>query len=111
MTPEQVLLQARSSGIAISVEEGKLAVTPASRLSPELRQAIRDHKAKLVQVLSGPNRDTNDGWDRMRRASPHLGNTVSDGQKQYQLWGITPRGGICFDGKVLRTLDLEELGV
>lgn len=111
MTPEQVLSQARSSGISISVEEGKLAVSPASRLTPDLRQAIRDHKDELLQTLSQPPRDTDDGWDRMRRAAAHLGRTVSDGQKQYQLWGITPRGGICFDGKVLRTLDLEELGI
>jgi len=45
------------------------------------------------------------GWERMRALSLSLGRVVRHGEKQYQLWGVTPRGAICFDGYVLRTFD------
>jgi len=112
MDARQVLEEARLAGLQISVEDGNLAVTPSSLLTESLREAIRVHKPELVKALSVPAVPEPDcGWARMSLAGSRLGGIVSDGRKQYQLWGITPRGVICFDGQVLRTFDLTEVGL
>jgi hypothetical protein len=112
MDARQVLEEARLAGLKISVEDGNLAVTPSSLLTESLREAIREHKPALVKALAMPAvPDPDWGWERMRIAGARLGTIVSDGRKQYQLWGVTPRGAICFDGQVLRTFDLAEVGL
>jgi hypothetical protein len=112
MDAQKVLEEARLAGLQISVEDGNLVVTPSGLLTDSLREAIREHKLELVKALSVPAVPEPDcGWERMRLAGTRLGDIVSDGRKQYQLWGVTPRGAICFDGQVLRSFDLAEVGL
>src|SRR5262245_63434904 len=41
----------RRRGFALAPEGDSLRITPSSRLSPELRQAIRAHRAELLALL------------------------------------------------------------
>lgn len=46
------LLQVRASGFTLGVSDNKLLVTPASRLTAELRASLRAHKDELVVLLA-----------------------------------------------------------
>lgn len=111
MIGHAILHRLQDAGLKVSLEGERLVVTPASLLNDELRRDIRQFKPALIEVLKGalsPGLD-DAGWGRMRDLSRHLGCQVTDGTKHYQLWGITPRGAICFDGYVLRTLEIQEV--
>jgi len=49
---QDILRQVQSLGISITFQGDNLVCTPGSKLTPELRQAIRQHKAELVEWLS-----------------------------------------------------------
>jgi hypothetical protein len=51
MGAQSVLDQLRNLGLTISIEDDRLAVKPASWLTPELSQAIREHKPDLMRLL------------------------------------------------------------
>lgn len=52
MNPAKQLIEA---GFDVSVtDSGKLAVTPASKLTPELRTFIATHKPEIVAALTAP---------------------------------------------------------
>ena len=52
MNPAKQLIEA---GFDVSVtDSGKLAVTPASKLTPELRTFIANHKPEIVAALTAP---------------------------------------------------------
>lgn len=43
-----------AAGLSVSVDAGRLMVSPASRLTDTHRDAIRHHKAELLALLSAP---------------------------------------------------------
>jgi hypothetical protein len=111
MIGHTVLRRLQEAGLNVNLDGERLIVSPSSLLDDDLRDNIRRFKPHIVEVLKGaldPHLDDS-GWERMRAISQLLGGTVTDGTKHYQLWGITPRGAICFDGYVLRTLEFEDI--
>ena len=52
MSIESILYQLRNLGLTVSLEGDRLAVRPPARLTPALRQAIREHKPDLERLLS-----------------------------------------------------------
>jgi hypothetical protein len=53
MTPTDLLALLQRSGISVRLADGKLLVSPASRLTDDERQALREHRDGLIAVLSG----------------------------------------------------------
>ena len=51
-TPLGLLFTLQAAGFALTVRAGKLIVAPASKLTPELTDAIREHKAGLLTLLT-----------------------------------------------------------
>lgn len=51
MSAQSILEQIGNLGLSVSIEEDRLAVRPKERLTPELRQAIREHKAEILRLL------------------------------------------------------------
>ena len=107
MIGHAVLHRLQAAGLNVELDDQRIVVSPASLLNDELRNDIRQFKSQLGEVLQGvlDPRIDDAGWERMRELSISLGRVVKHDGKQYQLWGITPRGAICFDGFVLRTFD------
>jgi hypothetical protein len=54
MQPEHLLDELRRRGFRLASEAGRLAVQPASQLTPELRAAITAHRAELLDLLGQP---------------------------------------------------------
>jgi hypothetical protein len=52
MTPVAFLAQLRESGFTVSVIDGRVKVSPASRLTDADRAAIRDHKGEFLALLA-----------------------------------------------------------
>lgn len=46
-----VMFEARNLGVDLSLEGGNIAVRPASRITPEFREAIRKNKELLIKDL------------------------------------------------------------
>jgi hypothetical protein len=53
MTPVDLLDLLKHAGFAVRLDAGKLLVNPASRLTDDERQALREHREGLIAVLSG----------------------------------------------------------
>jgi hypothetical protein len=52
MTPAEVLTQCELAGLALAVLiDGNLSVSPATALTPELRAALREHKAAILRLI------------------------------------------------------------
>ena len=51
MTATQVLQWVRAEGFHLRVSDGKLLVSPASKLTDEMRDVIREHRPALVALL------------------------------------------------------------
>jgi hypothetical protein len=50
-----LLDHAKAAGLTLeAAPDGRLLVTPRSRLTPELRAALLEHKAALLAALAGP---------------------------------------------------------
>lgn len=45
----------RGAGLAVELEGERLRVTPADRITADLRQFVRDHRAELLAELSAAN--------------------------------------------------------
>ncbi|MNZ39069.1 hypothetical protein D3C78_565560 [compost metagenome] len=45
----------RGAGLAVELEGERLRVTPADRITADLRQFVRDHRAELLADLSAAN--------------------------------------------------------
>lgn len=45
----------RRAGLAVELEGDRLRVTPADRITADLRQFVRDHRAELLAELSAAN--------------------------------------------------------
>ncbi|RYU61878.1 hypothetical protein EWI61_03565 [Methylolobus aquaticus] len=57
MDAHAILATARSSGVVISLlPGGKLAAEPKAKITPALREAIREHKPAIVEALAEPVR-------------------------------------------------------
>lgn len=52
MTAPDVLHQLREYGLIVKLDDGRLIVTPADRLTDETRQLIRDNKPGIVAALA-----------------------------------------------------------
>src|SRR5208283_385818 len=46
-----ILERLHNLGVTVAIEGDRLAVQPKERLTPELRQAIREHKPDLMRFL------------------------------------------------------------
>lgn len=46
------LTKLRAAGLTVTMDDGRVIVQPAERLTDELRQTIRDHRAEIVATLS-----------------------------------------------------------
>jgi hypothetical protein len=46
-----VLLAISEAGLTLSETEGTLKVYPAENISPQLAEAIREHKAEIIRIL------------------------------------------------------------
>ena len=65
MTADTILSACRDAGLTVRLgDAGTLLVTPAARITPELRALIRDYKADLLLALCEPVQDDLD--DRVR---------------------------------------------
>jgi hypothetical protein len=53
VSPTDLLRDCANRGIRLTVQGADLRVEPASKLDPELRQALRAHKPELVTLLAG----------------------------------------------------------
>lgn len=104
MSPLDLLSTLESRGLSVRGDGERLIIGPAFLLDDRLRDLVREHRNELIHLIS-KKRDL--GWTRLRELGAQLGNEVEAGGRRYQLWGLTPRGAILFDGKVLRTLALE----
>lgn len=52
MTAAEVLTQCDAAGLVLDVRaDGNLSVSPASALTPELRAALREHKAAIIRLI------------------------------------------------------------
>ena len=58
MTPYTLYLALYRSGLLISIDGEKLLVTPADKLTDELRLAIRQNKPELVELLQSAHHTT-----------------------------------------------------
>lgn len=55
MGAADLLLRARTAGFVLNVADGKLLVTPASKLTDDMRTALRAAKPELLVLLSAPD--------------------------------------------------------
>ena len=55
MGAADLLLRARTAGFVLNVADGKLLVTPASKLTDAMRTALRAAKPELLVLLSAPD--------------------------------------------------------
>ena len=51
MSVGDVLLAISEAGLTLSETEGTLKVYPAENISPQLAEAIREHKAEIIRIL------------------------------------------------------------
>lgn len=51
MGAADLLSRLRESGLYVSTQAGKLAVTPAGRITPDTRRLIRSNKSHLLNAL------------------------------------------------------------
>ena len=71
MTPYTLYLALYRSGLLISIDGEKLLVTPADKLTDELRLAIRQHKPELIELLQSAHHTTGRLLDWVVDLDPH----------------------------------------
>ncbi|HKI36280.1 MAG TPA: hypothetical protein VKA46_30765 [Gemmataceae bacterium] len=65
MTTTELLAELACQGFSLTPDGDGIRVTPASRLTAELREAIKTHKAELLALLEGREEpDTALAWDQ-----------------------------------------------
>lgn len=70
----------RGAGLIIEKMDGRLRVSPAERITPEIRQYIITHKAALLaelSITSTPIQQAANSINETARPEPPQGNTVS----------------------------------
>lgn len=106
-----LLRELRGCGVTVRANGNKLEVMPASRLSDAQRERIRQLKPELLNAVTRPTppmpalRD----WGPMNRLSGLFGKQVRIGDCTFQLWGLTPRRAVCWDGYNLRSFELSDV--
>jgi hypothetical protein len=53
MSAQMILNRLHTLGVSVTLRGDRLAVRPSGRLTPELRQAIQEHKPDLMLLLAG----------------------------------------------------------
>lgn len=114
-----ILAELKKRGASVEVADGKVIVTPSSKLDDSLRQAIRESKPQIIAIIEGPTKQDKMAcsWilclpegdlltvyvpavplDRVQRDHPTLiGAMIAQGCDQC-LWNIRPGqdpGGYC----------------
>ena len=56
MSAPALLERLHSLGVSVRVDGDALRVKPASRVSPDLMEALRQHKAEVLRLLTSPQR-------------------------------------------------------
>ena len=56
MNTARIIALAGAHGVSLTPDTKRIIAKPAARLTPELRQAIRNHRAELLEVLTRDNR-------------------------------------------------------
>lgn len=110
MSAEQVLSHLRERGIELELAEGRLRLK--GKYDESDRSLVREFKPQLMSLLEQGRRapmPTEPDWAIMRTLAAYLGQQVTDGKRNYILWGISPHGAICHDGKVLVMFSPERL--
>ena len=71
MTPFTLYLALYRAGLLLSADGEKLLVTPADKLTDELRLAIRQHKPELIELLQSAHHTTGRMLDWVVDLDPH----------------------------------------
>ena len=71
MTPFTLYLALYRAGLLLSTDGEKLLVTPADKLTDELRLAIRQNKPELVELLQSAHHTTGRLLDWVVDLDPH----------------------------------------
>jgi TubC N-terminal docking domain len=64
MTAAEIVLAASQSGVKLLIRDGHVVGRPAQTLPAELRAAVKEHKAELIELLTGSRPDRRDGVDQ-----------------------------------------------
>lgn len=110
MSAEQVLSHLRERGIELELDEGRLRLK--GKYGDAERSMVREFKSQLMWLLEHGRRvpiPAGPDWAIMRTLAASLGQQVTDGQRNYLLWGISPHGAACHDGKVLVIFSPQDL--
>lgn len=110
MSAAQVMAHLRERGIEINLSNGGLRLKGAYGNAE--RSMVRKFRSELIWVLEQGRRlptPTEPDWATMRTLAASLGQQVTDGKRNYLLWGISPHGAICHDGKVLVMFSPQDL--
>ena len=71
MTSVTLYLELYQAGLLLSTDGEKLLVTPADKLTDELRLAIRQHKPELIELLQSAHHTTGRLLDWVVDLDPH----------------------------------------
>ena len=71
MTSFTLYLELYQAGLLLSTDGEKLLVTPADKLTDELRLAIRQHKPELIELLQSAHHTTGRLLDWVVDLDPH----------------------------------------
>ena len=109
MEAQELLRELRDSGLTIRVEGNNLVISPARELTQSQRERIRRFKPEILNEVTrpSPTMPPCSDWRSYRILGARLGDQVTVGGARYELWGVTPRGAICWDGYSLRTFEPE----
>lgn len=106
MTAEELLNEVKALGVAVTLDRHELVLRPKSRLTPEIVEELRAHKAELLDLLDLQN------WPEVSREAvrryrvpqarlyPFLGQTVLTPRGAGRLVGVLPeRASVLLDGE------------
>lgn len=103
MTPETVIQRAAQEGLHLRLDGDRIAVSPKSKFSLEMRELIKAHRAEVIQVLSGKKSTPPRAEFAQSAEMPNQGNTAniadrgsdtSQAQSQADLIRLTIESGI-----------------
>jgi hypothetical protein len=72
MSAAELLINLTSQGFTLAADGYGIRIRPASRLSPEVRQAIVANRAELLTAPGGQNSFLPPLWDAFRQQAPVL---------------------------------------
>jgi hypothetical protein len=56
MNTARIIALANAHGVSLTADTKRIIARPGRKLTPELREAIRSHRAELLEVLTRDNR-------------------------------------------------------